>query len=652
MIRPSEQPCAHGERGLRLLVRPAWEAGALALGLDRRSGCEAALARARGVPGGRGPNRLLESPAWPRAVRLRPARHGGVVGAWMGHRHVSSSRVHRELLRWLALRERGAALPEPVLSLSRRDGLFWRQAFAAVDRPGAVDGAAWLASHDGREERPEIRRSLLAGARTLGRTLRAFHDAGAIHGDLQLRNVLFERPDAGADAETWRCLLIDLDRARLRSPVPSRARMKDLMRLARSTEKLGYADRIEPRLCARFLSAYCAQDRHLRRALLAAVPAERRRLRRHRLGWRLASWIQRLGVLGLALGLGLTLLACSAESPGSEAAKAGGSLDPPRLSLLAVGDTGRHNRRARWLEGQLAVAEAMVEEDRRSPVDAMVLLGDNFYWHGLDRAHLVERIRENLVVPYCHFLRLTGPRSEEVAPACPIDAAERHPIPILAVLGNHDLELPESARLQREAIPAFLPDWRMSRGLAEVVELGEGVSLILFESEIAIDDEPAIRDALIRAIAEAQGPWRIVATHRPIATDDLGGVPLGGYPAFVHDALAAAGAPVQLVLAGHHHSLQAFELLEPTPLLQIGLGSGSRAEPPLAHDDHPARRFAALALGFGRVDLRGDGAAERLVVSIYDTAPWPWLSAWRSHRLRARFEVDRQGHLIPSDPDH
>jgi hypothetical protein len=303
MIGPSETPCVHGERGLRLLVRPAWEAGALALGLDRRAEGEEALARARCVPGGRDPNRLLESPAWPQPVRVRPARHGGLVGQWLGDRHVWRSRVHCELLRWITLRERGVALPEPVLSLSRRDGLFWRQAFAAVDRPAAVDGADWLASH-GRSESPaETRRSLIAGAEALARALRAFHDAGALHGDLQLRNVLFEQPEGGMGAERWRCLLIDLDRSRLRSAVSSRARMKDLMRLVRSAEKLGYADRIDPRLCARLLSTYCGPDRRLRRALLAAGPAERRRLQRHRLGWRLAARLRRL----VALGLGLTL---------------------------------------------------------------------------------------------------------------------------------------------------------------------------------------------------------------------------------------------------------------------------------------------------------------------------------------------------------
>jgi hypothetical protein len=79
-------------------------------------------------------------------------------------------------------------------------------------------------------------------------------------------------------------------------------------------------------------------------------------------------------------------------------------------------------------------------------------------------------------------------------------------------------------------------------------------------------------------------------------------------------------------------------------LLEIGLGSGSRAEPPLAQD-HPDARFGALDLGFGRVDLLGEGSDARLSVSIFDAAPWPWLGwLWGTH-LRAQFEVDAKGHV-------
>lgn len=642
-MRPASEPIrALRVSGFRLSVLESWEAGARTLSLDRRAGFEERLARAPRIRGGRASNRLLESPLWPAPVRIRLARRGGLLGRWLEDRYLSASRSHRELSRWQTLYERGVALPRPVLSASRRDGIFWRHALGAEDRPEAIDGADWIEQCRASGEPGRLE----AGAAEVGRALRRLHDADALHGDLQLRNLLFEACPEDRE-RPWRCWLVDLDRTRLLRSVSPAARLQELMRLARSIEKLGHARCLTPRTRSRLLSGYCAGDRALRRAMRRAAPREIRRLRRHRISWRLRGG---LGV-GAALLAGIALLAtaCSDPSPG---VAPGAGIRPdgsPRLSLLAVGDTGRSNRISPWFEGQRAVAAGMIAEDRGSPVDAVVLLGDNFYWHGLDRAHLVERVRENLVAPYCHFLRLTGPRSDEVRDACRVAPSERHPVPIHAVLGNHDLELPESAQLQREAVPEFLPDWNMSAGLAEVVELGEGVSLILFESEVAITDRAAIHRALVEAVDRAEGPWRILATHRPIATDDQGGLPRGGYPAFVHDALADAGAPVQLVLAGHHHSLQAFELRTPTPLLQVGLGSGSRAEPPLADPDHPHHRFGALELGFGRIDLIGEGPEERLAVSIHGTAPWPWLAGWWPHRLLARFEVDRRGHLLGAE---
>jgi len=287
----------------------------------------------------------------------------------------------------------------------------------------------------------------------------------------------------------------------------------------------------------------------------------------------------------------------------------------------------------------------MVEEASLRPIDAVVLLGDNFYTDGLDRETVVPRVRANLVRPYCAMLRLDGPRSKEVESACGTRPAARRPVPFYAVLGNHDLETQGSARLQREAVPDFVPQWRMARKLAEAIEVGPGMSLILFESEPQIDDREAIVAALRSAIRAAQGPWRILATHRPIATDDHGTPWLGGYPSFVRDAIEAEGLPVQLVLAGHHHSLQAFEVESPR-FLQLGLGSGSRAEGPLASLDHPDVRFSRMALGFARIDLVGTGKHERLVSTLFQTPSWPALSPFQSPRAVARFAIDRTGKLI------
>jgi hypothetical protein len=464
--------------------------------------------------------------------------------------------------------------------------------------------------------------------------LRRFHDAGGLHGDLHPRNILIEsEKDENDESVSLRLVLIDLDRTRIVQSVSARERFQELMRFARSLEKAGRADVISPRYRALCLSAYCAGDRGLRHSMLRWGPMEARRIRRHRFGWRFGKRIYG----ALLTTLMIMGLACVDERPNDP--------EEARWSLIATGDTGRTSMFASLFEGQLSVARSMTEEALKNPVDGLVLLGDNFYWHGLDREHLVQRIRTNLVGPYCYFLDLSGPRSSEVDDACGISAAARAPVELFAVLGNHDLELPESVELQRDVIPDFLPGWHMSKSLSEVYEVAPGVSLILFESELAIDDKEAIKRTLLEAVSNARGPWRILVTHRPIATDDDGFPPKGGYPAFVREALAESGEPVQLVLAGHHHSLQVFEIGVPTPSLHIGIGSGSRATPPLAQN-HPDARFGALELGFARVDLVGHGdAEERLSVRLFEAARMPWIARFRKYRIRAHFEVDRLGQV-------
>jgi hypothetical protein len=62
--------------------------------------------------------------------------------------------------------------------------------------------------------------------------------------------------------------------------------MRELMRLYRSLVKRGLLEQVGPRGCARFFAAYVDRDRALRRALLAHLPRERRRVALHALGYR------------------------------------------------------------------------------------------------------------------------------------------------------------------------------------------------------------------------------------------------------------------------------------------------------------------------------------------------------------------------------
>jgi len=272
--------------------------------------------------------------------------------------------------------------------------------------------------------------------------------------------------------------------------------------------------------------------------------------------------------------------------------------DEATLSLLALGDTGKPTSwPTTWLP-QYRVGEALAREDRRSPVEALLFLGDNFYPDGLSRRTLRHRLRENLAGPYCHFLLLTGKGRRAVREVCDRPPEETHPVPIIAVTGNHDVGRRQGVRLQRERLPVFLGNWLMPEQ-ARSYELGAGVSVIAFQSQAIMDGLPAT--ALADALRASQGPWRIVIAHHPIA--DPGAGWKADYAERVLDAIEAAGKPVQLFLAGHQHSLQA--LRAPGAALHVVSGAGGadvRRLPPAATE----RLYAEAAWGFARVDATPD----------------------------------------------
>jgi hypothetical protein len=284
--------------------------------------------------------------------------------------------------------------------------------------------------------------------------------------------------------------------------------------------------------------------------------------------------------------------------------------DEFRVSLLAVGDTG--DRPHFWQHDlQTAVGRAMADEDRRQPVAALVLLGDQFYPTGLLASELAHRVRHNVVRPYCRFVDRGGERWDEVAGGCHRPADARPPTPIYAILGNHDLETPDSPRLQREAVPAFVSNWYMPRSAAEVVEVADGLSLILVDSnELGRGD--GVED-LRRALRRSRGPWRVIAAHHPLVW--LEGGQEKRYDRVVRQAIADEGTPVHVFLSAHQHNLQLLALTDPGPPLLLVAGGGSSAK--VVTTDHPDLRYAAQKLGFARVDLVGTGDSQRMVASLY-----------------------------------
>jgi 3',5'-cyclic AMP phosphodiesterase CpdA len=349
-----------------------------------------------------------------------------------------------------------------------------------------------------------------------------------------------------------------------------------------------------------------------------------------------------LAALLLAAGTALALAAAHRfGGPPAPLASDG----PPLVSLLAVGDIGTYRADLHFLDAEWAVGAGMAAEDRRQPVTALVFLGDNFYPRGLTTAELVQRIRRNLVGPFCRFADLRGPRSREAESACPLPPAERHPVPLYAVLGNHDRGSPESPDLERRAIPEFLSNWSMPDGAVDVVELPGGVSLVLFDSTQRGSEEATAH--LARAIARARGPWRILAMHHPIAPHEASARPARHLPAPALRALEEAGVPVQMLLAGHDHSLQIVQA-DPPGALQVIAGGGS-SQRPLREPPYANRRFALVSTGFARIDAYGQGAAQRLEVSLFSVRRYP-LFLPIEPRLVSRWQVDLEGRAHPSSP--
>ena len=276
---------------------------------------------------------------------------------------------------------------------------------------------------------------------------------------------------------------------------------------------------------------------------------------------------------------------------------------------------------------QYRVGEAMAREDRRAPVAALVLLGDNFYGHGLREKTLKRRVRENVAGPYCHFLMLTRKGRRAFRDVCDLAPEQTHPVPFIAVLGNHDVGLGQGVALQRHDIPRYVGNWLMPEQ-ARSYELGAGVSLIAYNSPGIGDAEAAA--ALERALRESRGPWRILAAHHPIADPGKGWRDEHSAPVLA--AIAAAGKPVHLFLGGHQHSLQA--LRAPGAALHVVSGAGGaeiRRISPTPHE----RLFAEARYGFVRVDASAEGLDVTLL-SLF--GPFD-----RSAEPRAKFRIAPDG---------
>jgi tRNA A-37 threonylcarbamoyl transferase component Bud32 len=242
------------------------------LGLFASDGLARLRAACEPIAGGRDGAGVLALPRAGERVVVRSLRHGGLLASILGQRYWGAARVERELRVAYALTAAGAPVAAPAFALARRRvGPLWQCAIATQHVAGAhtlLD--ALRATRDA-----EARAASLAACAT---ALRALHDRGGRHADLNATNVL-----VGNSGTTPRATLIDLDRARIAEPVPARRRAREIARLFRSLAK--HAAAAQPSAAERdaFVAAYCAGDETLEPSLRRWLKRERLRTALHAL---------------------------------------------------------------------------------------------------------------------------------------------------------------------------------------------------------------------------------------------------------------------------------------------------------------------------------------------------------------------------------
>jgi len=204
---------------------------------------------------------------------------GGVLGNLLGDRYLGGRRAFRQLE--VAARLRDVGVPTPaILAAGTRRVAWWFHVQAIVTRELA--GGQDLLEIAGESLSLSRRRRVLLQCADL---VRAMHEAGFLHADLNVTNLVFEH---GPEGETLHVL--DLDRGRFVDCPSTADRVRNLARLLRSYEKwIAERLRLSRREEILFVRRYCAGNRTLMRRLVGRLRRYRAGLALRRIVWRLSA---------------------------------------------------------------------------------------------------------------------------------------------------------------------------------------------------------------------------------------------------------------------------------------------------------------------------------------------------------------------------
>jgi len=207
---------------------------------------------------------------------VRQYRHGGLLGSIRGDGGISFDRAMQELRVAIAACQGDVPTPRPIgiihdLAGAHKPGLFWLSELLGDTRDLAraiLDGGL-------------DRRERVAIAQATARAVAQMHNAGIVHADLQLKNILVR---LGGESRS-QAYLIDWDRAEYRDRVTPQEAERNLLRLNRSLVKwpaIRLAVTRKDRL--RFLREY-VRHREERTPLFRELARLRPKYVWHRLGW-------------------------------------------------------------------------------------------------------------------------------------------------------------------------------------------------------------------------------------------------------------------------------------------------------------------------------------------------------------------------------
>jgi len=222
---------------------------------------------------GRGTTARLELPGGPRVV-LKKMRRGGLTARLWHDRFPGRRRLLANLVLPAEAARRGIPTPAAVALLLRPGALGTHEGWLMTE---ALEGARDLLTilRAGSPARGMLT-AVMAG-------VRAMHDRGLHHPDLNLANLLVRVDEGGHHV-----FVIDLDRARLeRGALAYRGRLSAIRRIERSYLKnFGAEGPLGPDPGRVWYATYAGGDGDLARRLEASRRAGRVWLELHRLGWK------------------------------------------------------------------------------------------------------------------------------------------------------------------------------------------------------------------------------------------------------------------------------------------------------------------------------------------------------------------------------